>query len=135
MTKIKWIDNLHWPNETWAQAYRYCIESENVPELLQVTEQKNLDSLRYLHFCIHVTKMLMLRRSTSGSSSFFVYDLCWMYPGIHNGVSAYRMSICSVMKLCWKSFRTFKQCIPTDCNMTLSCCSSHWTGGTTQQLL
>lgn len=61
VTKIKWIDNLHWPNETWAQAYRYCIESENFPELLQMTEQKTLDSLRYLDFCIHVTKMLMLQ--------------------------------------------------------------------------
>ncbi|XP_049666467.1 FERM and PDZ domain-containing protein 2-like isoform X5 [Accipiter gentilis] len=53
----------------------------------------------------------------------------------HIGVSAYRMSIYSVMKLCWKSFRTFKQCIPTDCSMTLPCCYSLWTPGTTQQLL
>lgn len=40
VTKIKWTDNLHWRNETRARAYRYCIESENVPEFLQVTEQK-----------------------------------------------------------------------------------------------
>lgn len=136
MIKIKQIDNSHWPQwdlSTCLQVLHWIKKSSWT--FYELWNKKIEDALKYLNFCIPVTKMLVLKTAWQPvhpflSRTFVTFN--WMF---HTGVSVCRISIYSVMNLFWKSFRNFKQWIPIDCNISLHCCYPPWTPWDTQQLL